>query len=309
MAAAAGAVSCGACGAKIREDRTRCLRCGAPIGERGVPSVAAAPAGGRRVVSARGMSARTAAVAAALVSLGGFAALLGGAATAVGRTSPVPIVAAATVSDVTPAQAAAPPFPGSQAADDTAVSLDASRAGVAAYSRGDIGGSLQQFTAAVEADPDNPQALNNLGQALVRTGQVRAAIPHFDRAIALSGGVWAYHFNRARAYAELREWGHAIPGYRDAARLFPDDYVTAFNLARALEASGNLPDAIDEFERAIALAPGEADFHLSHAHALELAARPREAAAAYRRFLELDGSSPSAERVAARAAQLESAAP
>jgi tetratricopeptide (TPR) repeat protein len=186
-----------------------------------------------------------------------------------------------------------------------AVSMDLSRAAVAAYGRGDIAGSLEQFRAAVDAAPNNPDALNQLGQVLVRDGQPREAIQYFDRAIALVGTTWAYHFNRARALTLLKAWAPAIAGYRDAVRLFPDDYVTAFNLARALQESGDLTGAIAEFERAIALAPGDAEFHLSHAYALEQAQRPRDAAAAYRRYLELQEGAPQAEKIQARITQLE----
>jgi tetratricopeptide (TPR) repeat protein len=184
--------------------------------------------------------------------------------------------------------------------------LDSSRAGVAAYSRGDIAGSIGQFTDAVNADPENSQALNNLGQALVRAGRARDAIPYFNRAIAVSGDVWTYHFNRARAYAELQEWGPAISGYREATRLFPDDYATAFNMARALEASGDLAGAIEQYQRAIVLAPGEPDFHLSLAYVLETAQKPQDAMAAYRRYLELQDSGPAAEKVRKRLQELES---
>jgi tetratricopeptide (TPR) repeat protein len=156
----------------------------------------------------------------------------------------------------------------------------------------------------VAADPNNPDALNNLGQLLVRTGRARDAIPHFDRAIAVAGSVWAYHFNRARAYAQLEQWSTAIAGYRDAARLFPDDYVTEFNLAKALQANGELDAAITGFERAIALAPGQPDFHLSHALALEAAGRPADAASAYRRYLELEEAAPAAEKIKERIAAL-----
>jgi tetratricopeptide (TPR) repeat protein len=187
-------------------------------------------------------------------------------------------------------------------------SLDAVRGGRAAYARGDIAGSIEQFTAAVAADPGNARALNDLGQVLVRDGKAREAIQYFDRAIAAAGTEWAYHFNRARAYAVLEEWGRAIAGYREASRLFPDDYVTAYNLARALLESGDAGQAAGEFERAIALAPGEPDFHLAHANALERAGRPAEAAAAYRRYLDLQDSAPQAEKIRARIAQLETPA-
>jgi tetratricopeptide (TPR) repeat protein len=215
-------------------------------------------------------------------------------------TAPAPPGA---VVDERPAAAPAP----DHAVAPVVTSMDAARGAAAASGRGDVAGAVEQFTVAVTADPRNADALNNLGQSLVRAGRGREAIPYFDRAIATSGSVWAYHFNRARAYAELQEWNRAIAGYRDALGLFPDDYATTFNLAKALQANGNLSDAILQFERAIALAPGQGDFYLAYALALESAQRPGEAVAVYRRFLELQPADPQAEKIKARIAQLEPA--
>jgi len=250
------------------------------------------------------MSTRALGVVAGVIALGGIAMIL------IGR--PVETAPGAPAAAAVAAKPAAAPAPGArtvpnqQVIDPGAYSMDVSRAGLAAYHRGDVAGSIEQFTAAVEANPGNADALNNLGQALVRVKRTLEAIPYFDRAIAASGATWAYHFNRARAYAELTEWGQAVAGYRDAARLFPSDYVTAFNLAKALQANGDMTGAIAEFDRAIALAPGQADFHLSRAYALETAKRPRDAAAAYRHYLELEESAPQAEKIKARIAQIES---
>ena len=184
--------------------------------------------------------------------------------------------------------------------------MDRSRDGLAAYAKGDIAGSIDQFTDAVEADPKNAQALNNLGQALVRAGRAREAIPHFDRAISLSRDNWTYHFNRAKAYGDLQQWPPAIADYRRAAELFPQDYATAFNLARALQASGDLNGAVDEFQRAINLAPSEPDFPLALAYVLETARRPADAVTAYKRYLALQDSGPTAEKVKQRIQELES---
>jgi tetratricopeptide (TPR) repeat protein len=183
--------------------------------------------------------------------------------------------------------------------------MDLSRGGIAAYAKGDVARSIEQFTAAIDADPQNAQALNNLGQALVRAGRAREAIPYFDRAIAVSASVWTYHFNRAKAYGELQDWSRAVAGYRDAAGLFPDDYATVFNLARALQASGDLNGAIDAYQRAVNLAPAEPDFPLALAYALESARRPGDAVRAYQRFLELQDSGPIAEKVKQRITELE----
>ncbi len=287
-----GPVTCGACGAKVREDRVRCLRCGAPL--------TAASAARRQ------LSIPVIAMVASVVALGSFFAFLAGrsgdpaaVATAVTATSGTAPATAAPAS-------AGPPTASRTTPDPAFVAMEIARDGLAAYKRGDVAASVDAFAAAVEADPQNVQALNNLGQALVRAGRAREAIPYFDRAIAVDEQVWAYRFNRAKGYAALEEWGRAIADYRDAARLFPDDYATAFNLAKALQASGNLSDALTEYERAISLAPGASDFYLAYAFALESAKRPQDAAATYRRFLELEESAPQAEKIRARIAQLES---
>jgi tetratricopeptide (TPR) repeat protein len=180
---------------------------------------------------------------------------------------------------------------------------EASREGIAAYNAGDMAAAVARFTAAVEHDPNNAEALNNLGQVLVRTGRARDAIPYFDRAIA-ADGVWSYHFNRARAYGDLKQWRQAIAGYTDAAGLFPDDYVTQFNLARARQADGDSSGALQAYAKAMELAPGQADFHLWYAQALDQSGKRREAAVEYRRFLELDPSASQAEKVKARLTEL-----
>jgi tetratricopeptide (TPR) repeat protein len=290
-----GPVTCAACGAKVREDRARCLRCGAPMRPQ--------PAPPRRV------STSTLGIVAGIVAVGGLVTwLMVDSAPEAAPAAPVVRQAAAA-----PAAADRPEstvWEPSRRADQERFfdSMEDSRRGPAAYNRGDLTASVEPFRAAVEADPENADALNNYGQVLVRTGRPRDAIPYFDRAIAASADVWGYHFNRARAYAQVQEWREAIAGYREAARLFPEDYVTQFNLAKALEANGELAPASEAYARAIALAPSEPDFHLSHAHVLELAKRPAEAVAAYQRYLELQENAPQAEKIKARIAALTAAA-
>ena len=92
-----------------------------------------------------------------------------------------------------------------------------------------------------------------------------------------------------------------------AAQLFPDDYATQYNMAKALQASGNLSGALAGYEKAIQLAPGQSDFQLSYGLALEAAKRPQDAAAAYKRYLELEPSSPETEKVKAHLAEIQPA--
>ena len=292
------AIICASCGATIRADRARCLRCGEPLRE-------ASPAGAASSFNWRSwptLALVTSCVALAGVSLAYFGRATAPASVSVraavaGSTVTAPVASPATTADVSASRALQP--------DPVAVAFDNRRAGAVAYNLGDISGALAGFRAAADANPEDPIALNNVGQVLVRDGRAAEAIEYFDRAIALSPGTWSYRFNRARAYAEIKEWPRAIAGYREASQMFPGDYATEFNLAKALQANGDLAGAIAGFERAIALAPGQADFHLSYGLALEAVKRPAEAIAAYRRYLELEPAASDADRVKAHIAQLE----
>ena len=289
---ARGPINCPECGTKTSARRTRCPRCRASLASATAPPSA----------PARSTRATRPVVIACVVGV----LLTAGTALRLGSSAGSASASPAAVSASSPTQSSPPrvaPVANGPAAH---TSIDAGRAGLAAYAQGDVAGSIGQFTDAVAANPNDAQALNNLGQSLVRAGRAREAIPYFDRAVAVADTVWTYHFNRARAYHELQEWNRAISGYREAARLFPQDYATVFNLARALQASGDLNGAVEEYQRAITLAPGEPDFVLSLAYALETASRPADAVKAYRRYLELQDSAPAAEKVRKRIEELES---
>jgi len=280
-------INCPACGTKTdARRRTRCPRCRAQL----TPPRAPEP------VAKRSRTPLAVACVVGLIITAGVVIQIG----TTGESLPTASAAAANAATSPSAAATHSRATGEHEPSAVVTSMDLSRGGLAAYSKGDVSGSIEQFTAAAQADPSNAQTLNNLGQALVRAGRAREAIPHFDRAVAAEGSVWTYHFNRARAYGELREWGSAIAGYREAARLFPEDYATAFNLARALQANGDLNGAIEEFGRAINLAPGEAEFPLALASTLEAARRPADAVRAYEWFLELQDSGQTAEKVRER---------
>lgn len=289
-----GSVVCATCGTKLRSQRTRCLRCGAPI------------AHDRREAGSRTPAALVASGAVVAVGMIAFVVLQRTPQRSSARqTTPVASGMPASRTGAAPGTTAA----GAYLPAAPHVVLSANRDAAAAMSHGEVDRAIDDLTRAVNADPRNAMALNNLGLALVRAGRAADAIPYFDRAIELADTTWAYRFNRATAYDSLKQWDKAIADYRDAERLFPDDYATVFNLARALEADGNLPEAIGAFERAIRLAPGEPDFHLAHAHALEEAGRGQEAAAAYRAYLDLEPNGRDADKIKARIAQLEATPP
>jgi predicted TPR repeat methyltransferase len=70
--------------------------------------------------------------------------------------------------------------------------------------------------------------------------------------------------------------------------LFPTDYATHFNLAKAREASGDLPGAVESYGKAAELAPWPGRLPALVRPRLDRAGRQQDAVAAYKRFLELE---------------------
>jgi tetratricopeptide (TPR) repeat protein len=174
----------------------------------------------------------------------------------------------------------------------------------AAYAKGDGALALAQYEDAVARSPENAGALSSLAQLLVRLHRVEEAIPHFERAIALEPRRAMHRVNLARALGLLHRWDESIAAYRYAQQLFPADYVITSDLALTLHKKGDDAAAVEEYQKAIALDPGDASVRMAIAESYEALNRPREAATAYGEYLRLFSSAPDAEQVRAHIAAL-----
>lgn len=284
-------IVCPACNTKIRAGRDRCPRCRHKLG-----TESASPRVNLNRFAPAALALLAVAVVAAAVSLWRLSedpAEEPPLAAASAPADPVEHMSApASVAEEPSADAPAVPF------------IEPNREGGLAYAAGDHERAAALYQEAVERNPDDAESWSNLGQVLVRTGRVAEAIPHFERAIALQGQRWAYHFNLARARGLLGQWPEAVEGYLQAQRLFPDDYATAFNLGLALRQVGDDAAAIEQFQRAIALDPQEPTFRLSLAMTYERLGRKQEAAAAYQTTLDLAPEAPEAPQIRARIERL-----
>lgn len=286
-------VVCDGCGARFREVRESCPRCGAA---RTRQQPGAAQTTGRR-------PSETALTVGGLVLATLVLGLLarpsqrqGGAsarASLLGAPPSLTVVAGA----VPPGQTDEVVARGARAG--TPAFLDAKGAAALAYAEGRVEDALAHFQEVLEPNPDDPEALNNVGQVLVRMGRASEALPYLERAASRFPDRWDFQFNLARALGEADRWAEAVERYRLVATHRPDDDVTAFNLARALERAGQTPEAIAGYQRAVQLAPGDPSFHLALALAHERAGDLQAARRAYQGYLGLLPEGDEAERVRA----------
>jgi Flp pilus assembly protein TadD len=179
----------------------------------------------------------------------------------------------------------------------SATSLDARRKGGPEPTASELAAARARDEEALVKRPDDPEALNNLGLVLERSGQIDEAIVRFSRAAQLGPRNWAYHFNLAHALAQRQNWDRAVSEYRIAAGLYPTDAATQCNLATALQKTRDDAAAIPIFERSVQLAPGDADCHLGFAASLEREGQTADARREYKQYLELAPSAPDADTV------------
>ena len=278
-------VVCQICGAKTKAGRLRCPRCGEVF--------AAAPAVADK---ATGLPAVFGRYRGPLALAGSVLSVVLLVAVIASRPDPVeeqpvrrsaPAARPAAVATAAPAQ----PDPGF---------LDSKTGGKVAYAAGDYVSALEHYKEAVALNPNDGDALNNLGQLLSRNGDPAAAIPHLEKASRLYPKVWAYRFNLAHAHGRLGNWSQAVDDYRQARNLFPDDYVTHFNLGMALHKLGDEEAAVYEFRRGAELAPSEPSFHLSLGVSYEQLNLPDQAVKSYEQYLALAPSTPDTDKVKAR---------
>jgi len=292
---------CGACGAKNRAGWRKCQRCRLPL-PADVPSKAideAVPKPSH---------------AAVIVPIVAVVAIVAVAGTLLMRPSRRATNAASFEKAAARPDATSPPKPTViRSAEDETVPAstpvtagDFARRGAGSFRGGDFGTALEAFEAAAARHPDDPDALNNLGQTLVRLDRAGDAIPRFALAVQLAPEKWAYRFNLARARGLTGDWAGAVEDYRVADRLFPDDHATLFNLALALRRAGRAAEAMPVLEKVMALAPDDPSFVLTTARAYDELDRRADAAATYRKFLSHSAAGPDAEAARGRLTALES---
>jgi tetratricopeptide (TPR) repeat protein len=143
----------------------------------------------------------------------------------------------------------------------------------------------QHYREAIRAYPDFGLALSNLGDLLARRGRVDQAIDLYRQAVLAEPDAADFHYNLARHLAAAGNVEQAIAEYRTAIGLADDDPRPHNNLGLLLAQRGQLDDARGHFQEALRIAP---DFTLAHANLGDLCLREGkndEALAAYEQGL------------------------
>ncbi len=162
----------------------------------------------------------------------------------------------------------------------------------------------EQYREAARLEPDNAVAHLGLGRLALARGEIDQAVRHLERAYRLSPETQAIvaTLSRARHRAgdrdgarRLAQAARGLPPmihHRDPRRAEVDvlavDSESFLRRSKTYRETGQLQASLSELLRLIELEPGNAQAHFAAAGVYDRMNRPREAATAARRALELD---------------------
>jgi tetratricopeptide (TPR) repeat protein len=123
-----------------------------------------------------------------------------------------------------------------------------------------IDAAKNNFTKALENEPNNFIALTGLGNTLTRNKEYAKAIEIFAKAIEVDPG-YSYNYNdRAKAKSLLHDWDGAVSDLTKAIEIAPDDYYSFIDRGKLYLDKDKKPEALADFMRASEIDP---DFFLA----------------------------------------------
>jgi len=134
--------------------------------------------------------------------------------------------------------------------DDTLGEAHASLASTLFLSEFNLTGAKREFERALELNPNYATAHLWFGDTvLLAQGEIDRAVAEAKRAVELDPFSSYINANLGYIYMMARRYPEAIAQDRKTIELEPDYYLSHQNLAQALELSGQLDEAISEYEK------------------------------------------------------------
>lgn len=143
--------------------------------------------------------------------------------------------------------------------------------------------ALKSFEAAVDADKNNPEHLNNLGYLLYKTGDYERATKYLKRATKLSPNDARIWNNLGLVQCKREKFDDAFESFTRAV----GEFNAHMNVAGQLLAQGHAKVAIKHLEKAQALQPNSAEVLANLVHLYDMTGRHSDAETARRSIIAL----------------------
>lgn len=129
------------------------------------------------------------------------------------------------------------------------------------HNTGDLGKAKNIYMQILQADPNQPIALQLLGVLAFEDGQLDIAIEFINKALAIKPDYDEAHYNLGVALKEQGKLEQAVASYRRAIAIRPDNADVHYNLGNALKDQGKFDAALNSYRAALNIRP---DFSQAH---------------------------------------------
>ncbi len=123
--------------------------------------------------------------------------------------------------------------------------------------------------------------LEKYADKLLSQEDFTAAIKIYDQLISKVTNEAKFYARRGFAYFQLRDWGKAIQNFSNAIDLKKEVPSTYFLRARAYEETGNLKEALSDYDLGIKFDPGKIDVYVNKGLIQEYLGKYEEAKKTY----------------------------
>ncbi|MEO8370241.1 MAG: tetratricopeptide repeat protein [Candidatus Solibacter sp.] len=161
--------------------------------------------------------------------------------------------------------------------------------GLALVETGKLDEGMAHYRRALELSPGYPEAYNNLGSALVRRRRLPEAVEQFENALKSNPDHANAHVNLGAALAQMGRVDEAMPHLERAVELLPRDPDANTNLGLALAMKGRLDTAIPYLETALEVKPGSFENHFNLGRMLAAQGRFAQAIPRFEEAAKLSG--------------------
>jgi Flp pilus assembly protein TadD len=161
---------------------------------------------------------------------------------------------------------------------------------------GEMDKGIALLRVALDRNPDDADALFNLGMALGDQGEMDDAITLLKRLVSIHPGHSEGWVALGVVCGRAGRWEDAIPALREAVSRNGHDGLARKNLGAALSQTGKLEEGLVHLKAAVVLMPDDAEAWLNLAMNLEGSGGTGEASIAYGRVIALDQVGSLAER-------------
>lgn len=145
--------------------------------------------------------------------------------------------------------------------------------------------AIVEYETVLEAKPDLPQALSNLGVVLLRNRRPADAVPHFTKLAELRPDDAQPYYYLGNALAGAGEGEQAIQAFEQAIERDPASAVTHLELGQVLAAKGDWSAAAERYREAVRLDPSLESMLLELADRMDEAGAGTDALGLFQEYL------------------------